>query len=358
MDEYEKWRESQLLEGTRQPKDWTDFGPAIFVPTEPRTATGHEEPTCVSTRPGASAAANETCAGRRLPKAQSVIGIGVLAFAVAVFGFVHRSSQIFAPSNASGAKESTVGDPPKPTPTAQEVYEHASPSVVTVIVRDGAGVVLGIGSGFFVDRERLLVTNYHVIELAFSATVTVPGRKELAVEGVVAANAKRDLAILQVRTGNAIVSSLALANDSLPPVGIQVYAIGTPKGYVNTLSRGLVSGVREIDGQPWVQIDAPISPGSSGGPLLNQYGEVIGVTTCFCPEGQNLNFAIPVSAVRPLLKRGTRVVSLAEFTAPRRHQEEKGRSQEVDLALLQEWDDRGIIYCAKEPRINNLSKSL
>jgi hypothetical protein len=171
---------------------------------------------------------------------------------------------------------------------------------VQITVQDRQGRAVKAGSGFLVSKTGLVATNYHVIEDAHSADVIV-GKKTLVVSGALALDQEADLAILSV-AGQIEARPLELA-DRLPPVGAKVYAIGNPNQLTNTLSEGLVSGHREIDRVSFIQTTAPISPGSSGGPLLDASGKVVGVTTWSWRESQNINFVVPSSEVTRLLLR-------------------------------------------------------
>lgn len=113
--------------------------------------------------------------------------------------------------------------------------------------------------------------------------------------------------LLEVETGverdlerylDPLAKALPLAKDNFAQIGDEVYVVGNPEGLVGTFSQGIISAFRGTD---YIQITAPISPGSSGDPVINRYGEVIGIATAFIKEGQNLNFAIPVAKLFPLL---------------------------------------------------------
>lgn len=185
--------------------------------------------------------------------------------------------------------------------TPAKLFAKASPAVVMIMAGDGSMKWMSQGTGFFLSSDGLVATNFHVIRNATTASIQTTANQTLPVEGIVAADAKADLAILKVKTTGAPV--LVLSDADPPPVGTQVYAIGNPEGLTNTLSEGLVSGVRKnFGGIAQVQTTAPISHGSSGGPLLTSDGRVIGVTASTGVEGQNLNFAVPASLVARLLR--------------------------------------------------------
>jgi Flp pilus assembly protein TadD len=197
-------------------------------------------------------------------------------------------------------------DSGKASLSAEQVFSRVSPAVVRVVVRDREFKEIGLGSGFFVAAEGLLVTNHHVVRGAAFATVLRADGSALFVDGVLALDEGRDLAILKVNGTGLPFLEVAPA-DVPPPVGTQVYAVGNPMGLTNTLSNGLISGIRKEGGEVReIQTTAAISPGSSGGPLVDVQGRVVGVTTAFMAEGQALNFAVPAAAVRALLVKAAR----------------------------------------------------
>jgi S1-C subfamily serine protease len=138
-------------------------------------------------------------------------------------------------------------------------------------------------------------------------------RQDRPVVEVMAYDAARDLAIVRVE---APYAGLPLADDR-PLVGETVLAIGNPLGFEATVSAGIVSGLRLLEGNEMLQITAPISPGSSGGPVIDPFGAVLGVSTLTFTKGQNLNFAVPARYLRELL-HAPRPMSLAAFAAASR----------------------------------------
>jgi serine protease Do len=208
--------------------------------------------------------------------------------------------------------------------TAEEVYAKCSASVVTVRCKNRQGKVIGLGSGFIVDPkssgfddERLailegyrlfrdgmqmgvVVTNFHVIDAAVEAEVEFSNGKVLEVDSIECEDPKKDLAaLILMRDRSEAFPAIPISTEA-PSVGATVFAIGSPQGLKATLSAGNVSARREMDGCAVVQTTAPISPGSSGGPLLDSYGRVVGVVR-FLVGGQNLNFAIAASEIKPFL---------------------------------------------------------
>ncbi len=201
--------------------------------------------------------------------------------------------------------------PPPPVAAANvlspaQIAEIAIPSIVQIKVANG------VGTGFAVADGGRIVTNAHVVRGAKEATiVTADGTSRGKVE-VLAYDASHDLALLRV--ADLALKPLPLGQSAAAKPGQHVVAIGHPLGFGNTVSDGLVSAIRTLEQrkQIYLQISAPISPGSSGGPLFNDAGEVIGISTLVVNGGQNLNFAVPIDVLKPLLAN-EQGVALAEF---------------------------------------------
>jgi hypothetical protein len=174
-------------------------------------------------------------------------------------------------------------------------------SVVMIVTQDANRQNLAIGSGLILENGKV-VTNFHVIEGAkFAYALSANGSKH-AIDGVFATDQANDLAILSVP--GLQKSIVVISKDSIQ-VGQRIYAIGSPEGLSNSISEGIVSGRRKLSGSRLIQITAPISPGSSGGPILDDRGQVIGIAVGTITSGQNLNFAIPISLVFPMLSKTT-----------------------------------------------------
>lgn len=183
--------------------------------------------------------------------------------------------------------------------SVEDIIQNTSPSVVEIVVYDITGTKRGQGSGFFISRGRI-VTNAHVVDGAYSAEVLSSLNLYEQIT-ITKRNDKVDLALLTVKDVGE--PSLALADTGDLRPGQRVLAIGNPLGLEHTVSDGLISAVRGIPGElQLIQISAPISPGSSGGPLLNLKGTVIGVTSASMFEGQNLNFAIGIETLKQFLQ--------------------------------------------------------
>ena len=194
------------------------------------------------------------------------------------------------------------------------VYRRNIPSVVNVTSRAMSfdffyGMVPqeGQGSGFVIDKEGHILTNYHVIADARQVEVTMHNRKKYKAT-VVGTDPPHDLAVIQIKAPDLVPSVLGDSRNL--QVGQKVYAIGNPFGLAGTMTRGIVSSirpVREPNGatiDEAIQTDAAINPGNSGGPLMNWHGEVIGINTMILSSvGQNsgVGFAIPINTAKAVL---------------------------------------------------------
>jgi tetratricopeptide (TPR) repeat protein len=193
-----------------------------------------------------------------------------------------------------------------------ELVKRIKPSAVALEALDNRGNVLSRGSGFFVAADRI-VTNRHVIEGANRIEIQLLDGSRFIVKGVLAVDGEGDLALLQVEVPKSKAAVLQIGRTS-PQEGESVVVIGNPFGLQGSVSNGIVSAVREISGYGRIiQITAPISPGSSGSPVVNMLGQVIGVATLQASEGENLNFAVP--AERILQMKVTGVQSLANLSS-------------------------------------------
>jgi serine protease Do len=178
------------------------------------------------------------------------------------------------------------------------IVQRAGPAVVSLKTYDASGSELLMGSGFIL-RDGRIVTNAHVVEGAARAEVfDAEGRLMGTAGHAEALSSAVDLAVLP-RLGSPR-HTVPLARRA-PRVGEEVVAIGSPEGLTNTVSNGIVSAYRDVEGHRMMQITAPLSEGSSGGPVLNRRGEVVGVSVAVFEAGQNLNFAVPLEDVRAIV---------------------------------------------------------
>jgi TPR repeat protein len=182
----------------------------------------------------------------------------------------------------------------------QAVAKLASESTVLIVSTDQTRRKTLLGSGFAVSAN-LVVTNSHVFPVGGTGFVRKIGSDLLPCTGKVVSRDKQNDIVLLYVPGLDLPALPILSVE--PVIGDTVFAMGNPEGMEGTFSGGLVSSIRDLRGFHVIQITAPISQGSSGGPVLNVYGEVVGISTAGLPTGQNLNFAVPASAIDALLKR-------------------------------------------------------
>lgn len=185
--------------------------------------------------------------------------------------------------------------------TPQQIAQKAFRSTVLLVMEDANGQPFSLGSGFFVGNGQI-ATNLHVVEGAAKGYAKLVGQEtKFNIEGYTAIDERRDLIILKVTAFG--TQTISLGNSDFAQVGETVYAVGNPRGLEGTFSQGIISSIRPIGIDKLIQITAPLSPGSSGGPVLNRKGEVIGASVLTIRDGQNLNFAIPSNYLKNLLTK-------------------------------------------------------
>lgn len=195
-----------------------------------------------------------------------------------------------------------------PTYTATELYDLSVKFVGEIVTYDKSGAELALGTGFVISSDGKIVTNYHVIDGAYSANITINNRK-YTIASVLAYDENIDLAVLKVNATGLTAATICKKPVS---VGTTVYAIGSSRGMTNTYSQGIITYAnRVVDGVSHIQHDASITHGNSGGPLINVYGEVIGINTWGISDSQNLNFAVFTSELDNLTYGSP--LTLAEF---------------------------------------------
>src|SRR5271166_3961562 len=196
-----------------------------------------------------------------------------------------------------------------------EVYKKGIPSVVnitsTAVAFDffyGPVPQEGQGSGFIIDKEGHILTNYHVIANASEVEVTLHNKKKYKAT-VIGRDRSHDLAVIQINAPNLVAATLGDSKSLM--VGQKVYAIGNPFGLNGTMTRGIISSIRSIKGpegspiEDAIHTDEAINPGNSGGPLLNSRGEVIGINTLIATGGaeqsSGIGVAIPINTAKAVL---------------------------------------------------------
>jgi S1-C subfamily serine protease len=202
------------------------------------------------------------------------------------------------------------------------IYKRVLPSVVNITAKTlvfnffyGTVPQEGQGSGFVLDKAGHVLTNYHVVEGANRGVQVMLSNKRAYAAKVVGTDKLHDLALLQIDAPN--LQPVTLADSSELSVGQKVYAIGNPFGLTGTMTRGIISCIRDIKGaeggapiEDAIQTDAAINPGNSGGPLLNSRGEVIGINTMIASNGaeqsSGIGFAIPINTAKAVLSDLTR----------------------------------------------------
>jgi putative serine protease PepD len=271
-----------------------------------------------------------------IPFLAALVGGGVVVAVIAASGGLGSTQKTVTQIQAAAPVASTTTPSSKTglfkdlAPSAHEIYERTAPSVVYVtstIVRQsespfgfGESTQQGTatGSGFVINSNGTILTNWHVVENAVKVTVSFEHSKTVEAR-VVGKNPSQDLAVLKIPTEGLTLHPLALGNSSAVQVGEPVLAIGNPFGLSRTLTTGVISALqREITAPNGftidnvLQTDAPINPGNSGGPLLNAAGQVIGITSQIETGGSGggnigIGFAVPIDTAKselPELEKG------------------------------------------------------
>lgn len=182
-----------------------------------------------------------------------------------------------------------------------EIYSRYSPSIASIKTKDRYGKEIGLGSGFVVSKDGIIATNSHVIKSASQVEVKIDNRVFQDVF-VVKNNSGSDIAILKIDATGLV--PLAIGDSDNIKSGQFIVALGNPLGLEQSVSSGIISAIRSSRNIKLIQMTTPVSPGSSGGPVLNEYGEVIGIATMASFFiAQNLNFAIPINYLKTLVNQ-------------------------------------------------------
>src|SRR5271165_6460780 len=248
-----------------------------------------------------------------------ILGI-LLASAFYWFTTHHQGANPIADivSRPTHVELSEAAGPEKLDPEEQnniDVYHRAIPAVVNITSKTVAydffwGPVPqeGQGSGFIIDKEGHILTNYHVVGDASQVDVTLHNKKTYHAT-VIGRDRGHDLAVVQIKVAE--LTPAVLGDSKNLQVGQKVFAIGNPFGLAGTMTRGIISSLRPIRSpegayiEEAIQTDAAINPGNSGGPLLNSHGEVIGINSMIATGGSNqsagIGFAIPINTAKAVL---------------------------------------------------------
>jgi S1-C subfamily serine protease len=245
----------------------------------------------------------------------------------AIAGFMHHNPNNLAATTSSPASDFSLTEAnAAPEYDAEELqniaaYKKALPSVVNITSTEVVCCDFflqpvpqqGQGSGFLIDNQGHILTNYHVIDNAQTVEVTLWNKKKFKATRI-GVDPVHDIALLQI-TGAQDLQPATLADSTHLLVGQRVYAIGNPFGFSGTMTRGMISAIRSVllpSGnriEDAIQTDASVNPGNSGGPLLNSHGDVIGITTMIAsnPNGgadqsAGIGFAIPISTAKAVVE--------------------------------------------------------
>lgn len=206
------------------------------------------------------------------------------------------------------SKPTTSPTVPEQEKSPAQIFEEAAPAIVVITAQLSNGT--SQGSGFIVDKNGVVVTNFHVVAGAENIDVKLRNGERFPVTGIVAYDPRLDICILKIDAQN--LKNLSLGDsDSLAP-GQKVLVVGAPLGLEYSISDGLLSGKRLTFYQDTLQFSAPISPGNSGGPLLDMQGRVVGVVTYTRIEGQNINFAVSINQAKKLISAFSKI-SMKDF---------------------------------------------
>ena len=239
--------------------------------------------------------------------------------------------------------------------TTAQIAKRVAPSVVVLQGKTDSGDVLG--SGFIVSRDGGIVTNLHVIRDMTTASVQLANGETFDSVSVLAVDERRDLAIVTVAGFDLPV--LALGNSDAVTVGEPLVIVGSPRGLEGTVTAGILSSVRDSgEGFKVLQTDAAVNPGNSGGPLVNNKGQAIGVVSFKLRSAEGLNFAIPINYVRGLLNNLHEPISLEQMRrslvgTTSAAETSGGPSLKETLDWLKEKLPLGPVHYVVDPRSNN-----
>ncbi|MDE7312550.1 MAG: serine protease [Eubacterium sp.] len=204
---------------------------------------------------------------------------------------------------AQPAGQYAVAASPQPQRSEKSFEELAAlaSSIVLILVHDADGAVISTGSGIMASNAGYILTNDHVARGGYSYSVRIENDGQVYhTDELIKYNTLLDLALLRI---NRRLDPIPIYQGQKKLVrGQAVAAIGSPLGLFNSISDGIISGFRTIDGVDMIQFTAPISHGSSGGAVLNMYGEVIGISTAGFDRGQNINLAIGYESINLFLQ--------------------------------------------------------
>jgi len=221
----------------------------------------------------------------------------------------------FADPNFSLEEAASIYDPDKETLSTVEIAERVGPATVSVYIYEegsGSSVPVSSGSGFIISSEGYVVTNAHVVESVLESDtqdikVNVPGYEDMISADIVGSDERTDIAVVKLSEEHEY-TTVTLGDSDMLQVGEIAVAIGNPLGTLEgTVTVGVISATgREINNKGYmmelIQTDASINEGNSGGPLINSFGEVIGVTNAKMGSAEGLGFAIPITPIKSVIE--------------------------------------------------------
>ena len=310
---YERKKSDDIIKATECPKCGI-----IYSKWESDAFPEHQKPVSGdSARPAAAPAPQKKSSFERLV-IYAVLGVILIIFLHAfAVPYITRLSQSDKKNIGQITQEPPLTESRQPLEVQSlPVYSQASPpsdnlparkelSITDIIQANRESVVTvktatGIGSGFFINREGHIVTNKHVLPNPDGAEIKTISGNVYKIQKVIHEDSVADLVIASTDTTSRESKPVSI-NSILPAVGEKIIVIGSPLGLEQTVSDGIVSALRRNQQSiEFIQITAPVSPGNSGGPLLNMRGEVIGVATFQYSSGQNLNFCVAASRIAGL----------------------------------------------------------
>lgn len=185
--------------------------------------------------------------------------------------------------------------------TVEELAKQIKPSIVVVTVKGRESARDTLGTGFVIDSNGLIATNLHVIGESRPIAVEMADGKKFDVVSIQATDRLRDLALIKIDAKD--LPALPLGDSDTLKDGQSIVALGNPQGLKHSVVAGVVSGRREIDGRPMIQLAIPLEPGNSGGPLVDMDGKVQGIITLKSLVTENLGYAGPVNSLKPLIEK-------------------------------------------------------
>lgn len=213
----------------------------------------------------------------------------------------------------------------------QQIIEEVEPATCTIYTYDEYGAPSGSGSGFFIESTGVGVTNWHVLDKSVKALVKMPNGSQYEIDSVLCASAKKDILVFKIRNAANIVFPTVSFCTEKPIKGDAVYNISAPLGLESSVSEGILASYRENNQGELVQVTSPLSPGSSGSPLLDTKGNVFAVTSFKRRGGENVSFGVVID------KDFRNQLDTKEFYKKNR----KFNSSKSDYILLNIMPDRG-----------------